>query len=313
MQKTSEPLKIESNQMELVDFRIFEHQEDGEVYEGVYGINVSKVREIIILPKLSRVPDAPDAIEGIFNLRGVQVPAISLARWLGLNEAQPEGVSRKVIVAEFSHYSVGMIVHQASRIRRISWEAIKPPPPLVASRHGASIVGTTTLEDGATLLIIDVEKVVAEMQGRTPEEEVDAELASYSPGQHKGRILVVDDSPTARRQMTHSLKKAGYEIIEASDGRQALGELQKLATRGSIADQLDLVITDVEMPVMDGYSLTAHIKGHEVLSVLPVLMHSSLSGEANMNKGKAAGCDEYMVKLNSLALLETVERHLARA
>jgi two-component system, chemotaxis family, chemotaxis protein CheV len=310
MNKNSEPLRIESNQMELVDFRIFEHQEGGEIYEGVYGINVSKVREIIILPKLSRVPDAPDAIEGIFNLRGVQVPAINLAKWLGLKEARPEGVKLKVIVAEFSHYSVGMMVHQASRIRRISWEDIKPPPPLISRRHGASIVGTTTLENGQTLLIIDVEKVVAEMQGRTPEEEIDAHFASHPPEQHKGRIYIVDDSMVARKQMAHSLKKSGYQVMEASDGQQAFKQLVKICENGPITDQLDLVITDVEMPVMDGYSLTTRIKGDAQLRDLPVLMHSSLSGEANRSKGMAAGCDEYMVKFEPEILLETVNRHL---
>jgi len=309
----SEPLKIESNQMELVDFSIFETQEDGEVYEGVYGINVSKVREIIILPNLARVPDAPDAIEGIFNLRGVQVPAINLATWLGIDEARPEGVKLKVIVAEFSHYSVGMMVHQASRIRRISWEDIKPPPPLISRRHGASIVGTTTLENGQTLLIIDVEKVVAEMEGNTPEEMVEAHFNSHPLEQHNGRIFVIDDSMVARKQMVHALRKAGYDIIEASDGMQALNELKKMCKQGPLLEQLNLIITDVEMPVMDGYSLTARIKSDEAMRDMPVLMHSSLSGDANRAKGMAAGCDEYMVKFEPEVLLETVQRHLIHA
>ncbi len=285
------------------------------MYEGIYGINVSKVREIIILPQLSRVPDSHPAIEGIFNLRGVQVPAVNLAEWLKLKDAPPEGTARKVIVAEFSNQTVGLIIHQASRIRRVSWDAIKPPPSLVTQQHGASIVGTTLIDDDQTLLLIDVEKIVAEMHGKSLEASVDERLGTQPVKQHQARVLVVDDSGVARKQVSLTLSKAGYEIVEAEDGQEAFEKLESIKSQAlvagrDVADDLQVVVTDVEMPRMDGYSLTARIKSDESLRALPVIMHSSLGGEANAGKGQEAGCDEYVVKFDPVDLLNTIEKYL---
>jgi len=309
-------LGVGSNEMELVDFRLHEKQADGTVYEGIYGINVSKVREIIVLPSLSRVPDTHPAIEGIFNLRGVQVPAVNLARWLHKEEALPEGMVPKAIVAEFSQQIVGLIVHQATRIRRVSWETIKPPPELVARRHGGSIVGTATIADDLTLLLIDVEKIVAEIAGDDLEETSREGTRETPPAEGAPRVLIADDSAVALKQLGRALRQAGYEVLESKDGRQALERIRDLATRaaeegGGISDQLQLLVTDAEMPRMDGYSLTVAVKQDEALRGLPVIMHSSLDGEANVRRGREAGCDEYLVKFDADSLLECVGRTLA--
>jgi len=313
MDTRQEALRADSNQIELVDFRIFERQEDDSVYEGIYGINVSKVREILILPTLSRVPDAPDVIAGIFNLRGVQVPAVNLAKWLKLTEAPPEEIPRKVIVAEFNNQTIGLIIHQANRIRQIPWSDIKPPPILVSRRHGASIIGTTTLDDDSTLLLIDVERIVAEIQGQSVEEQIDTQIGDQQVAQHRGHILVVDDSSVARKQMSLTLKKGGYDVVEAADGQEAFGLLTRMASEAeaaghAIGDDLLLVISDVEMPRMDGYSLVSMIKQDDHLRLLKVVLHSSLSGPANVDRALQAGCDEYMVKFDPRLLLETVEK-----
>lgn len=163
MELLDNSLRAASGQVELVDFRIFERKTDGTVYEGIYGIDVSKVREILILPTLSKVPDAHPAIEGLCNLRGVQVPAVNLATWLNVEEVMPEGTKHKIIVTEFSGQTIGLVIHQASRIRSVSWNDIKPPPALILQRHGTSIVGTTLIDDDQTLLLIDIEKIAAEM------------------------------------------------------------------------------------------------------------------------------------------------------
>jgi two-component system chemotaxis response regulator CheV len=312
MNTQQEPLKVESNLIELVDFRLFERRDDGSVYEGIYGLNVSKVREIIILPQLSRVPEAHPAIEGLFNLRGVEVPAVNLATWLKIQEAPPEHSSRKAIVTEFSHQTVGLIIHQAHRIRRVSWDAIKPPPPLITQQHGASIIGTTQIGDGRTLLMIDVEKIAAEIRGQPLEEHIDSMLVDPIV-QHQGRVLIVDDSAVARKQLSHLLTRAGFRVLEATDGQDAIDKMIRLrahAPGNDLSAELKMVITDVEMPRMDGYLLTTRIKSDPNLRKLPVLMHSSLSGQANIAKGKEAGCDEYLVKLDPQSLLEVVGRYL---
>ena len=118
-------LKTGSNEMELVDFRIFKQGEDG-VYEGVYGVNVSKVREIIKIPTLTELPGTPGFIDGIFDLRGVVVPVINLAKWMGIKEPEDQIFKPRVIVTEFSNVLIGFIVHEAKRIRRISWKDIEP-------------------------------------------------------------------------------------------------------------------------------------------------------------------------------------------
>ena len=312
MNAQQEPLKVESNLIELVDFRLFEQREDGSVYEGIYGLNVSKVREIIILPRLSRVPEAHPAIEGLFNLRGMEVPAVNLATWLKIREAPPQSTSRKAIVTEFSHQTVGLIIHQAHRIRRVSWDSIKPPPPLIAQRHGASIIGTTLIDDNQTLLMIDVEKIAAEIRGQPMEEYIDSMLID-PVRQQQGRVLIVDDSTVARKQLSHLLTRAGFNVIEASDGQDAIDKMVHLRAQApgqQLTAALRMVITDVEMPRMDGYLLTTRIKSDPQLRELPVIMHSSLSGQANIDKGKQAGCDDYLVKLDPQTLLEAVNRLL---
>ena len=315
MSERQEPLRTDSNQIELVDFRIYEKQADGTAYEGIYGINVSKVREILVLPPLARVPDAHPAIAGIFNLRGTQVPAVDLVRWLEIEEFPPEGIRRKVIVTEFSNQTIGLIVHQTSRIRRIPWSEIKPPPPLVVRKHGGAVVGTTMIGESQTLLLIDVERIVTEIQGQTVDEQIEAGLGDSPITQHRGRLLVVDDSGVARKQLNLTLKKAGYEVVEAADGQEALDWLGQLKERVAeagrrVIDDVQMVIADVEMPRMDGYSLTVAIKKDEQLRDLPVVMHSSLGGQANVNRGREAGCDEYVVKFEPFLLLEAVERVL---
>jgi two-component system chemotaxis response regulator CheV len=174
------------------------------------------------MPASSKIPDSHPAIEGIFNLRGIQVPAVNLARWLHLDEVPPEDKTRKVIVAEFGHYTVGFIIHHAHRIRRISWNAIKNPPDLVSQRHGASIVGTTLVDNDQTLLLIDVEKVVAEIEGKSVEERVDEQMGRFSYNKQNAHLLIVDDSPVARKQLSITLGKIGYRITQANDGLEAL-------------------------------------------------------------------------------------------
>ncbi len=299
---------LSANQLELVDFRVFEAREDGTIYEGIYGINVSKVREIIVLPPLTRVPDAHPVIEGLFNLRGVQLPAVNLARWLRVQEAPPAGVSRKAIVAEFSRHTLGLIIHQAQRIRRVAWDHVKPPPPLVQQQHGNSIVGTTTVDDDRTLLLLDVERVVADLEGPADALAAAAAPAAVAPT-GPGRVLVVDDSAVARRRLAQVLTQAGYAVVEAADGAAGLERLHAEAGRGTPGDAIRLVITDVEMPRLDGYTFTARLKADEALRHLPVIMHSSLGGEANLRRGQQSGCDDYLVKFEPATLLAMVARH----
>lgn len=290
-----------SQTLDLIDFRLFERQEDGQVYEGIYGVSVAKVREIIVLPKLSRLPDAHPAVAGIFNLRGVHVPAVRLARWLKLDEAPPEETTPKVIVCELGQESLGLIVHQTSRIRTVPWAKIFPPPPLVTRRHGAAINGTTQIDDEQTMLLIDVEQIVAEVQ----QADGPPEIGDVPASARGGTILTVDDSAVARIHVRRALESAGYRVIEATNGREAL---ERLAA-GDL--QVDAVVTDAEMPLLNGQELVRALRADPRFADLRLLMHSSLAGGSHAEAARAAGADDYVLKFDAPTLVGAVNRLLA--
>ncbi len=157
-------LKVGSNEMELVDFRILK-QEDGEVYEGIYGINVSKVREIIRIPKLTELPGTPEFIECIFDLRDVVIPVVNLAKWMGITPPPDVLKNSRVIITEFNNVLIGFVVHEAKRIRRINWNDIEPASFMsgTGSLDSNKITGVTKIEGDNVLLILDLESVVQDL------------------------------------------------------------------------------------------------------------------------------------------------------
>ncbi len=151
-------LKVGTNEMELVDFRIFKREGDA-IYEGIYGVNVAKVREIIRFPKLTELPGVPPFIEGIFDLRGVVIPVVNLAKWMGVDAPEEMAREARVIITEFNNILIGFVVHEAKRIRRINWKDIEPASFVSAQggMDGSKITGVTRIEDDTVLLILDLE------------------------------------------------------------------------------------------------------------------------------------------------------------
>ena len=175
-------LKVGSNEMELVDFRIMK-QEDGKIYEGIYGINVSKVREIIRVPELTKLPGTPDFIEGIFDLRSVVIPVVNLAKWMGITPPEDLEKDYRVIITEFNNILIGFIVHGAKRIRRISWADIEPATFAsgAGTLDGSKITGVTKIEGDNVLLILDLESVVQDLGLYEPDvDSIPQELESFS-------------------------------------------------------------------------------------------------------------------------------------
>jgi len=269
-------LKVGSNEMELVDFRIFK-QEDKEVYEGIYGINVSKVREIIRLQPLTDLPGTPEFIEGIFDLRGVVLPVVNLAKWMGIVE--PEGAEKnsRIIVTEFNNVLIGFIVHEAKRIRRINWADIDPSSFISnsGSIDGSKITGVTKIEDDNVLLILDLESVVQDLGLYSPDvENIPEKLESFS-----GFALVLDDSATARKIVKDALHKMGFHVIEAIDGQDGLEKLEDLyEIHGeALSDKLKIIISDVEMPRMDGFHFAAKAKEDARFKTIPMSLTLQLA------------------------------------
>ena len=300
-------LKVGSNEMELVDFRILK-EEDGEVYEGIYGINVSKVREIIRIPKLTELPGTPEFIEGIFDLRDVVIPVVNLARWMGISAPQGIEKSSRVIITEFNNVLIGFIVHEAKRIRRINWGDIEPATFAGGSGSfdGSKITGVTKIEGDNVLLILDLETVVQELGLYEPDvENIPHELELFS-----GLALILDDSSTARKIVKDALQKMGFTVVEAIDGQEGLEKLEDLyATYGeNIAESLKLILSDVEMPRMDGFHFAANVKEDGRFANIPIIFNSSISDHFSEMRGKEAGAEAYLVKFEASSFYDEVAR-----
>jgi len=300
-------LKVGSNEMELVDFRILKQEED-KVYEGIYGINVSKVREIIRVPFLTELPGTPEFIEGIFDLREVVIPVVNLAKWMGITEPEDAKKNARVIITEFNNVLIGFIVHEAKRIRRISWSDIEPASFMNSSSglDANKITGVTKIEGDNVLLILDLESVVQDLGLYEPETETaPTEIDSFS-----GLAMVLDDSSTARKIVKDALQKMGFNVVEAMDGEEGLRKLEELYdTYGeSLADTLKIIISDVEMPKMDGFHFAAKVKEDARLSKIPIVFNSSISDHFSEGRGLEAGGEAYLVKFQASSFYDEVSR-----
>lgn len=302
-------LKVGSNEMELVDFRILEQQEDG-VYEGIYGINVSKVREIIKMPKLTELPGTPEFIEGIFDLRDVVIPVVNLAKWMGVVEPEGSEKNARVIITEFNNVLIGFIVHDAKRIRRISWGNIEPATFANGSGDldGSKITGVTKIEDDSVLLILDLESVVQDLGLYEP--EVDSLAKLVDNNEFSGVALVLDDSSTARKIVKDALEKMGFSVIEAMDGQEGLERLNEIADtyQDKLEENLKIIISDVEMPRMDGFHFAANVKEDPRFKNIPIVFNSSISDHFSENRGLDAGGEAYLVKFQGGAFYDEVSR-----
>ena len=300
-------LKVGSNEMELVDFRILK-QENGEVYEGIYGINVSKVREIIRVPFLTELPGTPEFIEGIFDLRDVVIPVVNLAKWMGITEPEGADANARVIITEFNNVLIGFIVHEAKRIRRISWSDIEPATFVSGSGtlDGSKITGVTKIEEDSVLLILDLESVVQDLGlyepdvGNTPQE-----LEQFS-----GLALILDDSSTARKIVKEALVKMGFRVVEAMDGEEGLERLDELyeSYGESLDKNLKIIISDVEMPKMDGFHFAANVKEDGRFNNIPIVFNSSISDHFSEGRGLEAGGEAYLVKFQASSFYDEVAR-----
>ncbi|MBN2817086.1 MAG: chemotaxis protein CheV [Campylobacterales bacterium] len=304
---TDNSLKVGSNEMELVDFRILK-QDGDDIYEGIYGINVSKVREIIRVPSLTELPGTPEFIEGIFDLRDVVIPVVNLAKWMGIVEPEEAQKNSRVIITEFNNVLIGFIVHEAKRIRRINWSEIEPASfvSAPAGMDSSKITGVTKIEDDNVLLILDLESVVQDLGLYEPE----TKHTIGNMEQFNGFALILDDSSTARKIVKDALLKMGFEVIEAIDGDDGLKKLISLyETYGeNLSEHLKIIISDVEMPRMDGFHFSAQVKADERFKNIPIVFNSSISDHFSEGRGIQAGGEAYLVKFQADEFYEEVAR-----
>jgi two-component system, chemotaxis family, chemotaxis protein CheV len=298
MNKPDNILQVGSNEMELVDFRIYK-QEGEERYEGIYGVNVAKVREIINIPKLTELPGSPEYVEGIFDLRGVVIPVVNLAKWMNITVPQDSSIKPRVIITEFNNVLIGFIVHEAKRIRRINWKDIEPAS-FSAKAGGAfdktKITGVTKIEGDAVLLILDLEAIVEELGLFSADLEFLDKEQKYT-----GLAMILDDSQTARKIVKDAMSKMGFTVVEAKDGEDGLAKLNDLAEQygSDLGKTLKIIISDVEMPRMDGFHFASRVKADERLKHIPIVFNSSISDDFSNTRGAQAGGEAYLVKFDA--------------
>ncbi len=298
-----------TNKLEILLFR-FEESTAGGMQE-TFGINVFKVREVIRIPPITRAPDMPAAVEGMVSLRGMLVPVIDLAKYVGVGAAGARGV---MIVAEYNGQVMGFLVGAVDTILRLDWTAMRAPPDIINGSLGGLVTAVTELADGRLVMMLDVEAILDATLGGASDERAYDEIQATVPA---GRtVLFADDSLVARKQITRTLDALQVKHVGAVNGRQAWAELNKIAAAAQTAgnpvkNYVQLVLTDVEMPEMDGYMLARQVKADPRFAGIPVVMHSSLSGASNRKLGMSVGVDEYVPKFEPGKLANALVRLLA--
>ncbi len=290
---------VGENRLEILMFRLHGRQ--------LFAINVFKVQEVVRLPKLNLIPQRHPHMCGVITLRGKTIPVIDLAQAVGMRPLIPNENST-VIVTEYNRSIQAFLIGSVERIVNLTWETIQPPPRTAGRQHYLTAI---TNVDDAIVEIIDVEKVLAEivpMNTKISEETLSRPILSKARGRE---VLIVDDSRVAIHQLTDALGQLGMIVHTATDGLKGLRQLQEWADQGEVlTDKLLMVITDAEMPEMDGYRLTTEIRQDSRLQDLYVVMHTSLSGSFNAAMVKKVGCDNFLSKFQPDRLAEVVAERL---
>lgn len=276
-----------SNKMELLLFSLGGNE--------VFGINVFKVREVCETIPITRTPNVPRGVEGIISLRGAILPVIDLATAINM---KAEAKRTKLLITEFSSHTQAFLVADVDRIVRVDWEKVKSPQSMPSANMNF-MTALTELADGKLVSILDVEQILASVIG---EDKIPAEIQQVD-ADIKSNVFFADDSALARKKIVEVLDRMGLPHQHATNGAEAWEKLKAIAARCEsekipLGMSLGLILVDAEMPEMDGYVLTRHIKADARFTGIPVVMHSSLSSVANKKLGQQVGVDAYVGKFH---------------
>ena len=277
-------LETGTNEFEIVEFSI------GQVN---YGINVAKVREVITRTPVTNMPQAHPYIDGLFTLRGKAIPLVNLPRCLNV---QTNAEPKNIIVTEINNYNIGFLVENVSRIHRISWKDMEPAPEV---GDQSRVVGIIKMENKIVLLL-DFETIIAEINPEinaklTTVEEVEENIKDRRANMH---VVVAEDSPMLRDLLVTTLHESGYHYVrDFNNGKAAWEYLETLTKKpGPIEEQVKIIVTDIEMPQMDGHRLLKLVRDDETLHEVPVVLFSSLINEEMRRKGEELGASGQISK-----------------
>ena len=299
-----------TNKLEILLFTLGTNARTGR--RETFGINVFKVREVMRTPPITAAPEMPPSVEGMVSLRGALVPVVDLASYARIDTDTPRNI---MIVTEYAGHTQGFLVEAVDTIQRLDWSQMKVPPEMLVAEMGGLVTAVTELADGRLVMMMDVEKVLSE----TTNYDEEAVYRNIKPlNKPDLTVFFADDSIVARKQIMRTLDAMNVKYNGSINGREAWNELLKVAAYAQasgqeVTDLVSLVLTDVEMPEMDGYILTKRIKSDPRFAGVPVIMHSSLSGMSNQQLGQSVGVDEYVAKFEPQKLSETLARRLLGA
>lgn len=278
-----------------------------------FGINVFKVREVLQCPRLTVMPKIHRYVRGVAHIRGQTISVIDLSMAIG-GRAVDNLDNSFVIIAEYNRSVQGFLVEGVEKIINMDWSKILPPPQGMGKINYLTAV---TQVDDKLVEILDVEKILDEISpvltdvndDIVHEVQADIEQKLQESGQEniKRKVMVADDSSVARKQVERALKTLGLEAVLVTNGQEAFDILKEMSKEGSIYDQIGLLISDIEMPEMDGYTLTAKLRNEPELNKLKIILHTSLSGVFNQAMVKKVGADNFIAKFNPDDLAKAVK------
>ena len=287
-----------TNELEVLEFKL-----DG----NAYGINVAKIKEIITYQAVTPVPNAHPSIEGIFMPRDTMITAIDLKNCLQRGVSEPGGL---FIITNFNKLDIAFHVDSVVGIHRVSWrDIIKPGSTVSTSEDGVS-TGIIKFED-RLIIILDFEKIVTDIN---PETGLKVTEIDELGERHRNNvpILIAEDSPLLNKLIVDSLKKAGYDnLIHTENGQQAYDVIEECKKEGTLKDHVQCIITDIEMPIMDGHRLTKLVKSDDATKDIPVVIFSSLVNEEMRRKGESLGADAQLSKPEIGNLVKVVDELVA--
>lgn len=298
-----------TNKFELLLFRLGDEVVSGK--RELFGINVFKVREALVMPQVTAMPGAPANVLGVANIRGQIIPVIDLPAVVG---CKPKSGLNILVVTEYERSVQGFAVEEVEEIVRLEWSKVMSAE---ANAVGGMVTSIARLEsENATrlALVLDVEKVLRDVLPSRVHEVKDTrglgQALSLKPG---AVVLTADDSFVARNQIEKALQALNAPFVSTKTGKEAWERLQGLAAEARaegrpVEDKVALILTDLEMPEMDGFTLTRQIKQNELFRKIPVVIHSSLSGSANEDHARSVGADAYVAKFVADELAQTIRR-----
>jgi two-component system chemotaxis response regulator CheV len=300
-----------SNKFELLLFRLGEAKDTQR--RELFGINVFKVREILVMPPITSMVNAPPNVMGVANIRGQIIPVINLSSVVGCS---PKNGMSILLVTEFARSTQAFAVEEVTEIVRLEWNQV-----LSAEGHGGGLVTSIARLDGDSedtrlAQVLDVEQILRDVmpEDKNPQETATTSKVNLPPGTV---VLAADDSALARSLIEKGLKSMGIPFIMTKTGKEAWEKLDSLAIQAkaegkTVKDKIALMLTDLEMPEMDGFTLTRNIKSDARFAGIPVVIHSSLTGSANEGHVKSVGADAYIAKFQADELAATLQEVLSR-